>query len=1575
MPLLLLRSPLLLPFFFLFVIIASPVHAETAAQVRAKVFAAGSRFAEPLVASSATGLTENKALLSALTDYQARKSDDYYQALTDFLAAYPKSPWTVALKTNLGLSYYQAGRFSKAIAAFEEVWRVGKPMTEPRVKALVDKALGELLRMHARVGHKERLTELFAEMGKRAVSGSATEYIAGAKEGLWTMQHKPEVAYLCGPMALKNMLLSQGKDPKSIEFLNNYRSGVHGISLTEVGELAKQTKLPYQLIKRSAGQKIPVPSVVHWKVSHYAAIIGEHHGYYHVKDPIFGDDLWVTKSAIDDESSGHYLVPTEQLAAGWQVVEASEAKTVFGMGTTGNNKDTPPNPPPCNHGMCGHQFSEMMVSLNLTDTPVGYAPPTGLPVYTRLTYNQREANQPANFSFFNVGQKWGLNWLSYIQDNPSVAGSNVKLMVAGGGALSYSGYDANTGLFTPDPFDNVTLKRVSSNPIVYQRLLTDGGVEEFRQSNGATTAPRLIFLSKRTDAQGNTLTFSYDTQQRLSSITDTAGRNTTFSYGNANPLLMTAITDPFGRSAQLTYDNNGRLSSITDVIGITSSFHYNASSLIDSMTTPYGTTTFVLGDSGNWRWLQVTDPLGNTERVEYKQGISDLPYSDPTATIPQGIIAPFNQYLNSRNTFYWDKNAYQNALLSNGTLDYTKARIKHWVHWAADGNYTAEPVESIKYPYENRIWFNYPGQSSSGYGTAVSGTLNKPNRIGRVLDDGTTQLTQYEYNTLGNITKAIDPIGRETQYTYASNQIDVLSIAQRTGASSYSTIAQYTYNSQHLPLSYTDAAGETTQYAYNSKGQLIQETDPLNHITRYNYNTLGYLTSVVNANNNTDVTLTYDAAGRVATRTDSQGYTLSYLYDNFDRLIKTTYPDGSTQAITWNKLDKASVTDRQGRVTQYTYDAVRNLTAVTEPLGGITLYGYYPNQTLKTLTDANGKITTWHRDLQSRIIDKTYPDNRQDLYDYEITTSRLKSITDAKNQTQQLSYFNDNQLKQISYLNALVPTANVSYEYDTFFPRKISMTDGTGMTQYQYHPIGSLGALQLKQSDGAYNNDILSYQYDELGRVATRTIDTTNDSYSYDTLGRISQHTSPLGTFTRSYLGDTDQQTGEHKQNTPNIGMGTDWQYDSNLKDRHLLNITHSAGKNFFYTISPENDITAIHETSTFSSNESIRDWQYNYDANDRMTKATVTGGYNLNAYYQYNYDPVNTIKDALSNELGNTSYTVNNLNQIDWAGGSFFSYDANGSTTGDMKGRAYQWDADNRLVKISPKAGNSGATTTLQYDGVGRYTKITTTNGGTVNERRFLWCGDELCQSRNSSDTVQNHFYEEGIHTLIAGHESTYAIKDHLGSVHKNIGINSQFVYASFYYNPYGWFYRSSQTGTNLDEFRYAGMFYLPEAELYFTRYRAYDPSTGRWLSRDPIAEAGGINLYGYVEGNPVNWVDPLGLAVFLCHRPTDLPFPLSLADHYWIKTDTYESGMGGACPIPGQNCADKPYSDTQTKNHSGQSTQGNASCEKQNNVNESCVDSSIKPGQPTGTWSPINQCQSFSYSVINKCRTGAQK
>ena len=58
-----------------------------------------------------------------------------------------------------------------------------------------------------------------------------------------------------------------------------------------------------------------------------------------------------------------------------------------------------------------------------------------------------------------------------------------------------------------------------------------------------------------------------------------------------------------------------------------------------------------------------------------------------------------------------------------------------------------------------------------------------------------------------------------------------------------------------------------------------------------------------------------------------------------------------------------------------------------------------------------------------------------------------------------------------------------------------------------------------------------------------------------------------------------------------------------------------------------------------------------------------------------------------------------------------------------------------------------------------------------------------------------------------------------------------------------------------------YAGMYYHARSGLYLTHFRAYDPRLGRWLSRDPIWEAGGVNLYGYVGGDPIGWVDSEGL------------------------------------------------------------------------------------------------------------------
>ncbi len=77
---------------------------------------------------------------------------------------------------------------------------------------------------------------------------------------------------------------------------------------------------------------------------------------------------------------------------------------------------------------------------------------------------------------------------------------------------------------------------------------------------------------------------------------------------------------------------------------------------------------------------------------------------------------------------------------------------------------------------------------------------------------------------------------------------------------------------------------------------------------------------------------------------------------------------------------------------------------------------------------------------------------------------------------------------------------------------------------------------------------------------------------------------------------------------------------------------------------------------------------------------------------------------------------------------------------------------------------------------------------------------------------------------------------------------------------DPYG--RRSLVSGADLADFGFTGHYVHKPSGLHLALYRAYDANLGRWLSRDPIGIRGGLNLYRYVRNDPVNWIDPLGLA-----------------------------------------------------------------------------------------------------------------
>jgi len=871
-------------------------------------------FAEPLVPIGSTTPDENTTLARALTAYLGAGGGERTEDLVAFLEGRKTSPWRASLQLNLGLVHRRTGYFLRALRAWEEAWGIAKSATTPHGRAVADRAVGELAQLHARLGNQERLEQLFGEIDGRDIGGAAGELIAGAKRGLWLMQNQPERSFRCGPLAIDRILASTNAGYRGDGRLHTYPSTSKGTALLEMRNLANELGLGFQAsLREDPGAAVLVPALVHWKAGHFAALVKEQGGRYLIQDPTFGEEIWVSRRAFDEETSGYMLVREGALPDGWRSVPDTEAESVRGKGATNESlvqdqkcgdHQSGGNPTCCPMGLATYSFHTMLVNLHISDTPLGYSPPRGPAVSFSLTYNQREAFQPQVFSYGNVGPKWNHGWQSYIEDDPVTPSQPVNLYLRGGGQETFTGYNATTQAYARHEEDRSQVVRVSTSPVRYERRLIDGSVEEYGQPDGASTFPRRVFLTHSIDPQGNALTFTYDASLRLVGVTDAIGQVTTLSYElPGDPLKLTKVTDPFGRFATLEYEN-GRLTRITDVIGMQSSFGYGAADFIQSMTTPYGTTTFSAFDEGRRRWLEAKDPLGGRERLEYVNSAGDaligaesaaaIPYALPNDQYPTGFdpAPPYGAAnLWYRNTFFWSKLA-----MARAPGDYSKAKLIHWLH-TPGLTQTAGVIENEKEPMESmRTFYQYPDM-----GWQITGSYAKPSAVGRVIEDGSSQIYRYEYNARGRTTKAIDPLGRETVYEYDTNDIDLLRIKQKNPGSlgGYDLLASYTYNAQHRKLTSTDAAGQTTTYTYNAQGQGLTVTTPPRagiteeRTTTYSYDTNGYLQSVTGPVTGAIRTQTYDGYGRIRTVTDSDNYTVTYDYDALDRPTRTTFPDST----------------------------------------------------------------------------------------------------------------------------------------------------------------------------------------------------------------------------------------------------------------------------------------------------------------------------------------------------------------------------------------------------------------------------------------------------------------------------------------------------------------------------------------------------------------------------------------------------------------------------------------------------------------------------------------------------------
>jgi len=469
---------------------------------------------------------------------------------------------------------------------------------------------------------------------------------------------------------------------------------------------------------------------------------------------------------------------------------------------------------------------------------------------------------------------------------------------------------------------------------------------------------------------------------------------------------------------------------------------------------------------------------------------------------------------------------------------------------------------------------------------------------------------------------------------------------------------------------------------------------------------------------------------------------------------------------------------------------------------------------------------------------------------------------------------------------------------------------GNSTIAYTYDPLGRL-------SSRAINGVAQGLTYDVLGRVTmvTNALGTFTNSY-VDTTPRLASVSYPNGQITQfSYYGTTNNERLQQIQNLTPTGQNLssfDYVYDA---DGDITNWTQQADAStptaYSYAYDPGNQILSSVLNSTGPGAAVLKTFAYGYDLAGNRTSEQIGATSNAPvAISESSYNDVNeltnrstsggpvqfagylnkqatvtvagspaTVNHQTTNFVGYanvgpgtntvlvvaTDYSVNLNSQTNTyqlvvtnnGVGETITYDLNGNQTSVVTATStntYQWDAANRLVSITGPTNQS----VFVYDGLGRRAQIIELqNGLTVATNYFIWDGQTLAEQRDNTGTnVTKRFFGRG--EQIAG-TNYYFTNDHLGSVREVVSAAGAML-ARYDYDPYG---RQIQlSGTFIADSGYAGMFMHLPSGLNLTLYRAYNSDLGRWLSRDSIAENGGLNLYMYSGNNPVNDIDLLGLS-----------------------------------------------------------------------------------------------------------------
>ena len=1004
-------------------------------------------------------------------------------------------------------------------------------------------------------------------------------------------------------------------------------------------------------------------------------------------------------------------------------------------------------------------------------------------------------------------------------------------------------------------------------------------------------------IKESVDIMGNKTQYERDNNGNVTKTTNPDGTFTLARYNNKNmPLVQVDESnnvvineyDESGVNILKKYQSTSPVSDAAKIVkndfdlstlnytdyAMTVYTYYPASEtasiagLVRTITDPEGNVTeYTYGTSGNAKGLPVKKVIkdGNTivNSVEYTYNSQLQVASEKTSVdISKNIYAVKEYEYDSFNnvTKVKDKGTGSQAAvtiteydkLSRKTAEYAPNYSADKSHGTLTSYYPSGAVKTQTDALGNVTSFTYDAYGNVTEKTNPDGTINITEYDGLQRE----KATYFKSKADGN-----KQILTSTAYEFESGKLRTIKTTYITAEKQVVTETLADFRGNTIEEKTNGETKRTCEYYAN--GQLKSQTDALGNTTKYEYNFLNKLTKTIAPfdERSSETVNKYDKNGNVIKTTqnvdDGKNSVTQNQYNAMGLLEKVTLSDGTANGeknISKYFYNNAGVqvkmytglsseNDTSYLTTNYEYDswlrAVRTTDSTGYNSGTIT---YDLNGNVLTNTDANGNVTTNTYDALNRVL----------------TSNTVNSKDSSKNVSKSYEYDNMGRItKTVS--NELT----TSYSYDSL-GRKYTETETNndsysifrgyfyeGVSQYvsqeltgQYHLLfysdktyeydGEMRVIKVKES----GKDTVSYTYDKNGNKKSETLaNGVISTYTYNKANRITKIENKSGTSTISsyeYSYYLDGSDACKKRGENGIIETTEYEYDG------LKRLT-------------EESVATGNNTDTFA---------YEYDDYGNRSKMTATGSENYETVYDYSVNGKYTA--LLQKEVKTDEKEDNPLDLTSNVKQTVYTYDANGNQikkTADGKTETNTYDGLNQLIGFT----DGETTASYKYNASGlRYEK--TVDGQTINH---VWDGSKQIVA----DVIDNQFYEADCYirgtNLVAKYnfkngdktEYTYYTQNAHGDV-VNLTNAEGKVTKKYTYDAFGVEKNIDENDTNA--FRYCGEYFDTETGTIYLRARYYNPSNGRFISRDSFAgkleDPLSLNLYTYCANNPIIYFDPSG-------------------------------------------------------------------------------------------------------------------